>query len=163
MSENKICPECECEYLPHVDKCADCGSALIHFEEYRKAKDEQRRLMEKAVEDAVVVRKGDLKWLGELYNVLIGAGIACSVQSGSCCNKGCQGDEYLLLVQSADADRASERIEEYFAEMHPEALASQELISEGKCPACGSPVGAGDKECPDCGLMLVLDGDGESG
>ncbi|MCK7513085.1 MAG: hypothetical protein MZV70_59735 [Desulfobacterales bacterium] len=32
-----------------------------------------------------------------------------------------------------------QRIEEYFAEMHPEIRASQNLLGEGKCPACGSP------------------------
>lgn len=156
MNSNKICPECECEYLPHIDKCADCGAVLLHYEEYEKAKEEQRRLMEKAVEDAVVVRKGDLKWLGDLHKVLIASGIACSVQSAACCSKNCQGDEYLLLVQSGDTERASERIEEYFAEMHPEVLASRELISDGKCPACGSPVRADDRECSDCGLPLVI-------
>jgi hypothetical protein len=156
MNTNKICPECNCEYLPHVETCADCGAALIHCEELQRLLEEQQRVMDQTIEDAVVVREGDLQWLGELYRVLIGSGIACSVQAADCCGKGCKTGEYRLMVPSADAERASERIEEYFAEIHPEVLASRELMGQGKCPACGSPVNADDRECPDCGLTLVF-------
>jgi len=112
--------------------------------------------MEKAVENEVVVREGDLNWLGELYTVLIDAGIPCAVRSNASCKKSCCGDTCRLVVSREDLERAQERIEEYFMEMHPEIRASRELASEGKCPACGSPVGPGDRECPDCGLPLVI-------
>ena len=81
MNRNKICPECEVEYMPHVERCADCGAVLLSHEELRQAQEEKKRLMEQAVENAAVVREGDLKWLGELYNVLIDAGIPCTVFS----------------------------------------------------------------------------------
>jgi hypothetical protein len=50
-------------------------------------------------------------------------------------------------------------------EIHPELRASNELISQGKCPACGSPVAAKDRECSDCGLTLLVieDEDQEEG
>jgi hypothetical protein len=156
MNRNKICPDCEMEYLPHIGKCADCGAVLLLHEEHRQAQEEKKRLMAKAVENSVVVREGDLKWLGELYNVLINAGIPCTVTSDSSCNKGCCGDKYRLIVSAEDLERAQERIAEYFMEIHPELRASNELISQGRCPACGSPVGADDKECSDCGLTLVV-------
>ena len=41
-------------------------------------------------------------------------------------------------------------------EIHPEIKDSRELITQGKCPACGSPVGSDAVECPDCGLMLLI-------
>lgn len=157
MSENRICPDCRAEYLPHVTKCADCGAALVSFKEYEKAQDEKKRLMEQALASEVPVREGDLKWMGELYQVLIDSGIPCTVRSGAgCTNNCCGGDQCRLVVSPEDAERAQQRIEEYFMEMHPEARASSELASEGKCPACGSPVAPGDSECPDCGLMLVI-------
>ncbi len=156
MNRNKICPDCETEYLPHIEKCADCGVTLILHEEYRSVQEEKKRLAEKAVRNAVVVREGDLKWLDELCNVLIDAGIPCTVTSDSGCNKGRCGDKWQLIVSKEDVERAKERIEEYFMEMHPEIRASNELVSQGKCPACGSPVHAGANECPDCGLMLVI-------
>ncbi|MDD1749697.1 MAG: hypothetical protein LUO89_07455 [Methanothrix sp.] len=156
MNRNKICPQCETEYLPHIEKCADCGAVLLLPEEYINAKEEKKRLGEKAVENRAVVREGDLKWLSELRAVLIDAGIASAVQSDAGCKKGCCGATCRLVVSSGDLERAQERIEEYFMEMHPEIRASNELVSEGKCPACGSPVGTGATECPDCGLTLVF-------
>jgi len=111
--------------------------------------------MEKAVENEAIVREGDLSWMSELYAVLIGAGVPCTVRSNLGCKKGCR-DTYRLVVAPGDVERAQERIEEYFMEMHPEIRASREMVSEGRCPACGSPVGASDRECPDCGLPLVI-------
>jgi hypothetical protein len=156
MNRNKICPDCEIEYLPHIEKCADCGAVLLSHEEHRQAQEEKKRLMAKAIENAAVVREGDLKWLGKLYNVLIDAGIPCTVISDAGCNKGSCGNKCRLMVSAEDIERARERVEEYYMEIHPELRAANELISQGKCPACGSPVAAGDKECSDCGLTLVI-------
>ena len=103
-----------------------------------------------------MLRKGDLKWLRELYNVLIDAGIPCAVTSESGCNTYRCGEKLRLVVAAEDFAKAHERIEEYFRELHPELQASHELAKQGKCPACGSPVGADDTECSDCGLMLVV-------
>ena len=156
MNRNKICPDCEIEYLPHIHTCADCGAVLLLHEEHRQLQKEKKRLIEKAVENAAVVREGDLKWVGELYNILIDAGIPCSVTSDVGCNKGCRSNKCQLLVSKEDLERAQERIAEYYREIHPELRVSHELVSQGKCPACGSPVGAGDNECSDCGLTLVI-------
>jgi hypothetical protein len=156
MNRNKICPDCEIEYLPHIEKCADCGAVLLSHEEHRQAQEEKKRLMAKAVENAAVVRDGDLKWLGKLYNVLIDAGIPCTVISDAGCSKGSCGNKCRLMVSAEDIERARERVEEYYMEIDPELRAANELISQGKCPACGSPVAAGDKECSDCGLTLVI-------
>jgi len=156
MNPNKICPNCEIEYLPHIEKCAVCGAVLLLHEEHRQAQEEKKRLMAKAIEKAAVVREGDLKWLGKLYDVLIDAGIPCTVISDAGCKKGCCSNKCQLIVSTEDIERAQERVAEYYMEIHPELRASNELISQGKCPACGSPVGAGDNECSDCGLTLVI-------
>lgn len=161
MSRNKICPDCQAEYFPHIERCADCGVVLLWPEDLERALEEKKRLMEEAVEDEVAVRKGDLTWLRELYSVLINAGIPCAIRHDSDCKKGCHG-EFCLVVSSADNERAQERIEGYFAEMHPEVRASRELAGEGKCPACGCPVGDGAGECPDCGLpLIIVEGEGD--
>lgn len=156
MNLNKICPHCECEFLPHILKCSDCGADLLLPEEYKKAQEERKRIEAKIVENMVVVREGDLDWMKELRTVLIDAGIPCAVQSDAGCKKGCCGTTCRLVVASEDHERARERIEEYYMEVSPELRASNELISEGKCPACGSPVGAVARECPDCGLPLLI-------
>jgi hypothetical protein len=156
MNQNKICPDCNVEYLPHIEKCADCGTVLLLHAEHKRAQEDKKRLTAAAIENAVVVRKGDLKWLRELSSVLIDAGIPCMVISEPGCNKGRCGDKCQLIVGTEDFEIAQERIAEYFMEMHPELRASNELIKQGKCPACGSRVGAGENECSDCGLMLVV-------
>jgi hypothetical protein len=155
MNQNKICPHCEVEYLPHIEKCADCGAVLLSHEEHRRAQEEKKLLAAQAIENSAVVREGDLKWLGQLYNVLIDSGIPCTITSEAGCNKG-HCHKFRLIVSKEDLERARERIEEYFREIHPELRASHELAKQGKCPACGSPVGADDTECPDCELTLLL-------
>jgi hypothetical protein len=156
MNRNKICPDCEVEYLPHIEKCADCGAVLLSHEEHRRAQEEKKQLAAKAIENSAVVREGDLKWLSELYNVLIDSGIPCTITSEAGCNKGHCRDKFRLIVSKEDLERARERVAEYFREIHPELRASHELAKQGKCPACGSPVGADDTECSDCGLTLLL-------
>jgi hypothetical protein len=156
MDRNKICPNCEIEYLPHIENCADCGTILLLHEEHRRAQEERKQLIAQAIENAVVVRKGDLKWLAELHNILIDAGIPCEIISDAACNKSCCGDKCRLIVSTEDLARAQERIEEYFMEIHPEIRDSNELSNQGKCPACGSPVGNNDNKCSDCGLMFVV-------
>ena len=154
--QKKICPDCEAEYFAHIENCADCGTLLLLPEEVKKAQEEKNRCMEKALENQVVVREGDLKWMGELYNVLIDSGIPCSISGDDGCKKGCCGDKLRLLVSSEDVEKASKRIDEYYIEVHPEMQASQEMVSQGKCPACASPVSPDAAECPDCGLTLLI-------
>jgi uncharacterized OB-fold protein len=157
MNPNRICPRCATEYLPHIEKCADCGAVLLLHEEYGKAQEEKKRTGEKTVEDRAVVREGDLDWLSELRTVLIDAGIPSAIHSDSGCGKSCCGDKCRLVVSPADLERAQERIEEYFMEVNPELRVSNELLREGKCPACGSPAGADARDCPDCGLPLIVE------
>ena len=156
MNQNKICPSCGEEYYPHIEKCADCGSVLLSAEEHGRFQEERKRTAEKAVEDAVQVREGDLNWMSELKTVLLDAGIPCLLVSDEGCGKGCCGDKWRLKVSPGDFERAQESIEEYLMELDPELRTSRELIREGKCPACGSPAGADDRDCPDCGLPLLI-------
>jgi rRNA maturation endonuclease Nob1 len=162
VSRNRICPECETEYLPHIEKCADCGSVLLLPEELIKAQEEKRRIRQKTVENTAIVREGDLDWLSELRAVLTDAGIPAAVRAASDCGQGCCGGSHRLVVTSDHRERAQERIEEYLMEINPELRASNELLREGKCPACASPVSDDARECPDCGLpLLILEDDEE--
>ncbi len=153
---HKLCPQCETEYLPHIEKCADCGSVLILPEELEKAREQRRLTGEKKVDEKVVVREGELDWMTELREVLIDSGIPAEVRSEDDCGQGCCGGGCRLVVSPADRERAQQRVEEYFMEVNPELRESNELLKEGKCPACGSPVGPEARECPDCGLQLLI-------
>ncbi len=156
MRQIKICPQCETEYFPKIQQCADCGADLLWPDKFKSVQEERKRLMDTVLENKVVVREGDKKWIGELYDVLIDSGIPCVITADAGCSKGCSHDTRKLLVTTHDAERANVRIEEYFAEVHPEILVSKEMESQGKCPACGSPVDPGTIECTDCGLTLFI-------
>ncbi|GBE04506.1 MAG TPA: hypothetical protein ENG95_01430 [Nitrospirae bacterium] len=156
MKQVKICPECNAEYFAHIEKCADCGVVLLLPEENQKVQEEKKRLREKPLEQGVVVSEGELKWMQELQDVLLDSGVASAVTADDGCNKGCCGNTCRLQVSSEDVEKAKDRVEQYYAEVHPEIQASNELASSGKCPACGSAVDADAVECPDCGLILVI-------
>ena len=156
MSQIKICPECGTEYFPHIEYCADCDALLLSPEENRMAQEEKKRQVDKESWTPVIVRKGSLKWMNELFGVLTDSGIPCVVSAEEGCNKGGCGATYCLLVSSPNGEVAHERIEEYCMEIHPEIKDSQELINQGKCPACGYPVYADTVDCPDCGLTLLI-------
>lgn len=156
MNFNKICPVCRTEYLPHIEKCADCGAVLLFPQEQKEAEKERKRISEKKIENSAVVREGELNWLAELQTVLTDAGIPCAIHSDDGCKKGCCGDKCRLVVSPEDLEKAQGSIEEYFMEINPELRSSNQLLREGKCPACGSPVGKDKRECPDCGLPLLI-------
>lgn len=156
MTEMKICPQCAYDYYPHVEKCAKCGVVLVSLEEHARMQEDKRRLAEQALEDPVAVREGDVRWMEELLQALTAAGIPCRLHADPGCATGCRGNTCKLLVSRRDAPRAHERCEEYFSEVHPEARASQEMMSQGKCPACGSNLDPAAAECPDCGLTLLI-------
>jgi hypothetical protein len=156
MSEIKICPDCRTEYYPHVECCADCGALLVWPDENKTVQEKKTQRNENDLGDQVVVRAGSLKLIDELFNVLIDSGISCAVNADAGCSKGRCGDTCRLLVSPQHLAEANERIEAYCMEIYPEIKASKELISQGKCPACGSPVGSNAVECPDCGLTLVI-------
>jgi len=156
MSQIKICPECRTEYFPHIECCADCGALLLSPEENKMAQEEKNRQVDKDSWSPVIVRKGSIQWMNELSDVLTASGIPCVVSAEEGCSKGGCGATYFLLVSSPNGEVAHERIEEYCSEIHPEIKDSQELISQGKCPACGCTVGHDVVECPDCGLTLLI-------
>lgn len=155
VQEVKICPECNCDYRPHIDRCVNCGEDLVWLEEHRRLQEEEERLRSQALENPVAVREGEIAWIDELHEVLIATGIPCRIHADPGCAKGCRGHAVRLLVSRQDLERAHERCEEYFAELHPEARVSQEMMRQGKCPACGSSVAPKAVECPDCGLALL--------
>ncbi len=109
-----------------------------------------------SLENPVAVREGALGWIRELSVVLIKADIPFTISKEAGCGKGCCDDTNMLLVSEEDRDKAHEKIEEYCMEKHPEFKAANEMITQGKCPACGSPVEADAVECPDCGLILLI-------
>ncbi len=156
MRNIKICPDCSAEYFAHIDKCAHCDTALMMPEEVTIVQEERKQCMKKDLEGRVIVKEGDKKWIDELYDVLIDANVPCNISADAGCNKGCSADTRSLMVSKQDVEKAVGFIEEHYARTHPEIQASNEMASQGKCPACGSTVGSDAVECTDCGLTLLI-------
>ena len=47
----KICPDCSCDYLAHVETCLDCGTTLLTLEENERLQAEKQRLREEPLQD----------------------------------------------------------------------------------------------------------------
>ena len=156
MNRNKLCPDCGGEYQPHIEKCTDCGAVLLSPGECARAQEERNRTEETAVENAVKVMEGDLSWMSELRAVLLDAGIPCMLHFDAGCRKGCCNDTVQLKVSPEDLERSQETIEEYLMELDPDLRSAKEMFGKGKCPACGSSIGPDTRECPDCGLPLLI-------
>ncbi|MEK6635076.1 MAG: hypothetical protein AABY38_01855, partial [Planctomycetota bacterium] len=93
----------------------------------------------------------------ELSDLLSRNGISSKIALAPGCSTGKCGCRYLLLTTKTDARTAHDCIEEYHIQKHPEIKTSREWETEGKCPACGYCVSPDTKECPDCGLLLIIE------
>ncbi len=106
----------------------------------------------------VAVKEGDQDWIKELADMLTENDIPSSITLAPGCSAGTCGCRFILLVAEKDVQAAHENIEEYYMTVHPELRESQEWAEQDKCPACGHDVGKDAKECPDCGLLLIIEG-----
>ncbi len=157
MSEYKYCPECNSEFFPHVAECPDCYVTLKTPEELEELRESQRQLAEEDAKKVVAIKQGEKDWILELHHVLVERGYLCSVTVSPSCSPGKCGESFFLLVPKEEAESAINCINEHNYKVHPEIKVSDELTAQGKCPACGFDAGIDAKECPDCGLILVVE------
>ncbi len=106
----------------------------------------------------VAVKEGDQDWIKELADMLTGNGIVSGITIAPGCSAGTCGCRFILLVAEKDVEAASDHIDEHYVTMHPEHRESEEWADQDRCPACGHDVGKDAKECPDCGLLLIIEG-----
>jgi len=117
---------------------------------------------EEAQAEWVAVKEGDQDWMKELADMLTENGIASGMTLAPGCSAGTCGCRFILLVAEKDVkdahDHIDDHIDEYYMTVHPELRESQEWADQDRCPACGHEVGKDAKECPDCGLLLIIEG-----
>ncbi len=157
MSQDKLCPECNAEYLPHIVDCPACGVPLVLPEELEETRERQQQFAEEDIKNAVAIKEGEKSWILELHDVLLNKGFSCTVTLSQNSSPGQCGESFLLIVQEEAAESAINCIADYIHKVHPEIKESEELAAQGKCPACGSDAGADATECPDCGLLLMIE------
>lgn len=153
----KLCPKCGSEYYAHILTCADCNVSLVMPEEVEKERNEKPDIVPPLSDEWVAIREDEKESIRELSDLLSSKGIFCKIALAPGCSTGKCGCRYLLLAIKEDVHAAHNYIEEFHTQKYPEIKTSQEWESEGKCPACGYCVSPGTKECPDCGLVLIME------
>ncbi|MFQ5328621.1 MAG: hypothetical protein ACE5D4_01370 [Thermodesulfobacteriota bacterium] len=161
MTQVKVCPECNAEYFAHIVECGGCGVPLKLPKELEAMRERQRQFEEEEIQNGIPIKDGEKSLIFELHNVLIDRGYPCRVISSSDGTPGKCGEKFLLIVPEEEVLSAAQALKDYNYEIYPELKESEELAAQGKCPACGCDVGANAKECSDCGLILLIEGQEE--
>lgn len=159
----KVCPGCGAEYVPQIERCADCGETLILPGQQADIPKPPAAPAPRPPGDLVCVRVADLEWAKRLGARLERAGIDHLVEAqetpGAKC---CQGTgRFLVLVRRPDAEAAmgidAEQLRNDVPDLDP---AMHNPQNPGTCPACGDPAPETAAECPSCGLALALEVEG---
>lgn len=158
----KVCPECAGEYRPDVERCHDCGVALVHPEEI--AARDAREL--RASPGLVALRTAPIDWARALAADLDRGGIRYRVDRRQARREG------LLTVYvrrqdreaAAATDAARERIEEPSGGETAAAAGPAHAAPDYKvCPRCGGEYRLEIERCVDCGIELVFPGEEGTG
>jgi len=154
----KVCPDCNAEYLPHIERCADCGAVLILPGQPAPASASpppEGRVQVR--DDLVCVRVADLDWARRLGARLERAGIDHLMETeqtagATCCGSG----RFRVMVRRTDAEAAVQVDGEQLRREVPEMdQLPQSSLNAEACPACGNPVSESAAECPSCGLAIM--------
>ncbi len=161
----KVCPACGAEYVPQIERCADCGETLVLPGQPAVIPPPPSSPAPRPHADLVCIRVADLEWAKRLGARLERAGIdhlleAEETPGARCCGAG----RFRVLVRGSDADAASRIDAEQYREDVPDLVAPQDCHqSPESCPACGGPVPVTAAECPSCGLALAVELEGCAG
>lgn len=154
----KICPGCGAEYVPQIERCADCGETLVLPGQQPDIPQPPPSPAPPATGDLVCVRVADLAWARRLGARLERAGIDHLVEAqetpgAKCCHG---AGRFLVLVRRHDAEAAmgidAKQLCDDVPDLDPAMGTPQ---NPGTCPACGDPAPETAAECPSCGLTLA--------
>lgn len=157
----KICPACGAEYLPQIEKCADCDATLVFPGQQPAAPPAPTPGPgQAAAGDLVCIRVADLDWARRLGARLERAGIdhlleAQEAEGARCCHG---AGRFRVMVRGDDARAATAVDAEQLQADVPEMAGATDAAGDaGCCPACGDPVPERVAECPSCGLVLAFE------
>jgi predicted amidophosphoribosyltransferase len=168
--ELQYCPKCDEEYRTEIRVCADCGVELISGRDLIAAESTRKekkvtRSMELTVDDDLVnIRKGTLREMKKLQEVLVKEHIPSLIagEKSSNCGKGCCGTELFLQIKKEDGAAAMEVLGKEFKRTtaldHHDLSHVQSVYDTGAgqtvCQACGFRFSTKNTTCPDCGLCF---------
>lgn len=152
--DERVCPECGAEYLPHVVDCPHCEvPTRSRLELASQQAAAGRDLALGAGAEAVALRTAPLAWARELAAFLADHGVPSRIGQVEDCGPSCS-DRCAVLVRAEDLQRAVRLDQEHLSRQVPETFADLADLPGDRCPACGAAVGEGEGECSDCGLAL---------
>ena len=165
----KYCPNCNDEYMPHIEKCAACAVLLISGRQVVElAAAHEQKLAARAVEltaddEIVAIRRGPLADMKHLESLLQRERISTLIAGDeSSCTKGCCPSSFFLQVRSDDVAEAMAVLAEDFRRAtaldHHDTAGIDKVYDPtaalASCPACGCTFSTSSTVCPDCGLQL---------
>jgi len=155
----KICPNCETEYHPDGDVCADCGTVLVH-------KHEQRDGTEPLSDDDKLtgILEDRMESLEETRLMLNANGVRTHVRLHTESPAGPHANVFGLYVLTDELAEAQELHRTHWLKGAPEGQGSFEYKEQelsGTCPACDTTLPEAAVECPECGLVVGHDDDGD--
>lgn len=154
--DERVCPECEAEYLPHVVECPHCEVPTRSRGELAGTTESGDDLGLAAGVEAVAVRTAPLPWARELAAYLSDQGVPCRIgQLDACGTGGGCSTSYAVLVRPDDLARAARLDQEHVSGQVPDAFTDLGALPGDRCPACGAALGEAEGECPDCGLVVA--------
>jgi predicted amidophosphoribosyltransferase len=149
----RLCVDCGEEYRPEILVCADCGGALEdRFEEPKAAADTPPGPPPVSGPRRTVHSATDAAEIEPLARLLGQAGIPFAVRGAI--------NAFDLIVQEADLDRAISVLRALLPPHDAEDAFDPER-GYARCPACQADLAPGTPACPDCGLVVVSEPDGE--
>lgn len=152
----KHCPECREDYMPHVERCADCGGDLVTRDDEAAPEADAHDSALPPGEYHLLLASDRAAELDPLVARLAEAGLPAKVEVA----RGGQG--FHLKVRNEERARAAELLRDVLGDMAGREAALERHFDAERggytaCPACEAWLPAGAKECPECGLLLGED------
>jgi len=170
--ELKYCLACEEEYMPEIQRCANCGRELLTGAQVLAGATRQKAAGDRDQgpigegEDVVPIHKGSVLDVQQAKRLLEREGIAALVtgatgQGG--CGKGCCGSEVVLMVRRTAAEGAAAVLARHYVEstgLREMGGPGVEAVFDPRathatCPACGCSFSTDLGSCPECGLCFL--------
>jgi hypothetical protein len=155
----KVCPGCRGEFQQWVERCPDCGEALVAAE---AAPPPAARQELPPARELVCVERGDPRALHEVAARLAAEGVSCRIDAyppgepirGPARRGAGVGPSFGLYVLAADEAEARRVRTEMVREALPDgaALGVEAGAELAACPACGEALAEGAQACAACGL-----------
>jgi predicted amidophosphoribosyltransferase len=152
----RICPECETEYLPRIERCSDCDVALVdrvepEDDESEDESPDSSQALPSGLppgEYVALVRRERAVDLDPLAARLGGQRIPFRVDVR-------QGLSFELRVRREERTAALAALQDLLTPS--DVVADAESAAYESCPACETALPEGARACPECSLELVFE------